>query len=742
MEKALPTKPEEKKRSHSHAPPARAPRAGVEAGGGPSAGMPLFLKGPQAAEPAASTTDGVTTFRPAAQTHPRAPEIEAHEAVHRAQFVGSAPRGSRVELEQDAQRGAQTLLAGGSYAPAYSAPPGQTLNFESVPLMPDIEASGMTNATSLSTLGDESDRRGKVNTSSSNQVGQDNIRTIQYHIDASGSGRRGTVGTATDISVTYDPGDPLGWAATKGKTTPLPGYGELGLGPAVPVLLYPVVIRYNRRLHLSDADGRDVTVMISSNVNFTRESWAEAISGKPLTFDTLMDLRGDKAEVSVLIDGTGPLQPYFATFYFNGVSLNIQSAVAEISLQGGAGIIPFTSSAPASFVRPELTAGAQFDSLEAFLVAADAIELARRAELERQRREEIGLFGRFLEDSGLDAALDWLGDLIGDMWNSLPAPARGVLIAIGKFAVGVAVIVGVAALVVAATAGSVTLGVATLIVGAVALGVAFVASVYSRYKEASAAGLDDPMAVVSAAVLDTVGLGGFIEALTDDSLLTGRPLNRTEEERWEGGTTGFLQMLATAFGIRGALRGGGAGGGKGIDLAPLTDQGQAPPLLLRDPILDPIGPAEPTVPVEPMSPGTTAVPTTGAYGQMAGKLPKGIQANHINQNAAFESVIPKNEGVAVGMRGNAITEPGTPHYEFHRSLERFWDQFRPGGARAGQTPTCGEYGTAANEALQAGGFTPAEAAAIEATARANRQSYGLSDADPVPRVPGRMGQKK
>jgi hypothetical protein len=72
-------------------------------------------------------------------------------------------------------------------------------------------------------------------------------------------------------------------------------------------------------------------------------------------------------------------------------------------------------------------------------------------------------------------------------------------------------------------------------------------------------------------------------------------------------------------------------------------------------------------------------PRTARYKDLTAELKgTGQQANHLNQNAAFCDVIPEGEGLSVGMRGNAFTEVGSPHYEFHRSLEGFWNQFRRG----------------------------------------------------------------
>ena len=47
------------------------------------------------------------------------------------------------------------------------------------------------------------------------------------------------------------------------------------------------------------------------------------------------------------------------------------------------------------------------------------------------------------------------------------------------------------------------------------------------------------------------------------------------------------------------------------------------------------------------------------------------QAHHLSQNAAFKDVIPQNEGLAVELKGNAITDVGSPHYKAHKSLEGF-----------------------------------------------------------------------
>jgi YD repeat-containing protein len=130
----------------------------------------------------------------------------------------------------------------------------------------------------------------------------------------------------------------------------------------------------------------------------------------------------------------------------------------------------------------------------------------------------------------------------------------------------------------------------------------------------------------------------------------------------------------------------------------------------------------------------------GAYKDLVGKLDGGFQAHHLNQNAAFSSVIPKGEGFSIGIRGNAFTDVGTPHYDFHRSLEGFWDQYRVGGSSFGEVPTNAQYGDAVTQALQDAGLSPSEAQRLSDLAAQNRAAYNLSPNDPVPNIPRKIYQ--
>jgi hypothetical protein len=133
---------------------------------------------------------------------------------------------------------------------------------------------------------------------------------------------------------------------------------------------------------------------------------------------------------------------------------------------------------------------------------------------------------------------------------------------------------------------------------------------------------------------------------------------------------------------------------------------------------------------------------TGPYGKLRGTLLPGFQANHLNQNAVYEGIIPENEGLSLAMRGNIITEPGTPHHNYHRSLEQFWDQYRSGGSLEREMPTNADYGEAVRRALIAAGSSPAQASDFAGQAAAQRAAYKLSESAAVPRVPAAIWRRR
>jgi hypothetical protein len=121
----------------------------------------------------------------------------------------------------------------------------------------------------------------------------------------------------------------------------------------------------------------------------------------------------------------------------------------------------------------------------------------------------------------------------------------------------------------------------------------------------------------------------------------------------------------------------------------------------------------------------------------------GQQAHHLNQVAAYGAYIPRDEGVAVGLHGNAFSSVGTPHYDFHASLEDFWQQYRPGGAMSAAPPTNADYDVALRAALQNAGLSQRQASQLAARAAAERAQFPeLAPDQEVPRIPRRTGQSR
>jgi hypothetical protein len=92
--------------------------------------------------------------------------------------------------------------------------------------------------------------------------------------------------------------------------------------------------------------------------------------------------------------------------------------------------------------------------------------------------------------------------------------------------------------------------------------------------------------------------------------------------------------------------------------------------------------------------------------------------------------------------GNAFSDRGTSHFSIHELLEQeFWNRYRQGGSLFGSMPTNGEYGQFGRLSLIAGGFPSPQASDLALQAAAQRAAKGLSETDPVPRIPGPLNQK-
>ena len=127
----------------------------------------------------------------------------------------------------------------------------------------------------------------------------------------------------------------------------------------------------------------------------------------------------------------------------------------------------------------------------------------------------------------------------------------------------------------------------------------------------------------------------------------------------------------------------------------------------------------------------------------------GLQAHHMNQNGAYRRfedtgavAMARDEGISVVFGGNAFVDRGTPHFIAHTQMEAFWNQYRPDGRFENRPPRNEEYGVALRESLIAAGVSAEEATNLAEVAKRHRVAKGLAEAANVPRLPGRLFQKR
>ncbi|WP_283122259.1 RHS repeat-associated core domain-containing protein, partial [Neisseria sp. HMSC066B07] len=133
------------------------------------------------------------------------------------------------------------------------------------------------------------------------------------------------------------------------------------------------------------------------------------------------------------------------------------------------------------------------------------------------------------------------------------------------------------------------------------------------------------------------------------------------------------------------------------------------------------------------------------------KIRDGKQSHHLNQDNAFDSIIPRGDAAAIKLLGNALRDIGSDHYQIHYVMERFWDQFRKTGVKrksgkkylAGITrPTVGQYNKMLKNALAATSLSPKEQCKALSSAKRSQAKHGIKEDDLVPNIPRTLGQKK
>jgi RHS repeat-associated protein len=136
------------------------------------------------------------------------------------------------------------------------------------------------------------------------------------------------------------------------------------------------------------------------------------------------------------------------------------------------------------------------------------------------------------------------------------------------------------------------------------------------------------------------------------------------------------------------------------------------------------------------------------YGNMAGQLPEGVQANHLFQQAVAKKMkIDPDKLLAVALEGSTNLKYGE-HWRFHISMERFWDRYRTLGAfglpgqLSWRRPTLREYAAAVEDSLNNATGNVFSSMLLTEAMLDNLRALkpGLKDTDRIP-VPGRTTPK-
>jgi hypothetical protein len=545
-------------------------------------------RGPADRPLAVTTAAGTYVCRDGVPAGLRA-EVGVHEQIHREQFALGRRRtgtpAAPAALEREATDGARARLRGADFHPVLAASAGQALGYGVQDWLPDPVASASTEAAGLTRAG--LDDPGQLVAVSVTQAQDGSTDSVVYESTVTGgSTGSGSVTSRTMVALTRNPD---AWVTVAGPVVTVLD-PELGLGPAYDEPAYPYVLSYSRVIDYRDRDGRQVTVEIDGRVWFSEATMAAQATSGPPSFEALLALHGDAGDFVARLTGGGPLGPYRIHDANQGLSLSAQSGFAAGQFFAMAGP-DFADTGPATFLDPRTGAGDQFTAIHGALAAADNRALARigpSAESGGLLQSVVDTIAGWLDTladllpgppqwlvdaaamvagalssmaeglSALAQDLSALADELAAWWAQLPGWIRGIGKAVAYFVGGLLVVAAFAGLVVLAFKAFgvvVAFGAVMLVLGAIMLVYAYVSSLAHRVSEALAA--DDLwalLAVPNIALLDVVGVSGLIESFTDRSLLTGEILDQNEEQRWERGTSGLLQLVSTVLMVRGMGR--------------------------------------------------------------------------------------------------------------------------------------------------------------------------------------------
>jgi Domain of unknown function (DUF4157) len=391
--------------------------------------------------------------------------------------------------------------------------------------------------------------------------GKDLKNHVSFLIATEGKGVPGQIKTDTELSAEYD--------FTNYKWVPVAAEGGKKLDSPLEYgqVKYPVSIKFARTIKYSDDKNRQVIINIYGVVDFTPEQWEQALGFRASKMNPLelLHLGGNWGSYYWRMTGTGSMQKYaFENVTGGDNAPNLLGLPKDQQTQ----MLRNKAMPSPTFMRPEILPDEQFNGIKNYLDAADKIEMDYQEWLKALPKFDPSAksgdtdtnMGMLASGSTKDKPdlLDKFDSILSAIWDSFPIWFRATLKAASKFIVLTAIVLLLAeATVLGAALLQISLVFSSVVyaIGGILMAATFFYSIWNRSIESFSMSSGNPLTIFLSALGDTFGISQIIEATTNKSILSGTSLNLDEEDRWEMGVGGAIQLLGLLMGFRSRVKG-------------------------------------------------------------------------------------------------------------------------------------------------------------------------------------------
>jgi hypothetical protein len=351
---------------------------------------------------------------------------------------------------------------------------------------------------------------------------------------------------------------------------------------------YEYVLKHERHVEIETHSGDKAILIIKAETYLPFDT----LKANPnISLQKAISLPGDFCKLRWSLDGKYGTERFKEALYrkygISGIKETVQGKIVELFLalnfyqedivrpnnpSDPCSLKEITDKKGPAFLRFNLTNQQQYQHVVDYLDGLLADRLKSEVEL-RKKIEQAKKQQRTEEGKAPAKAVG--GEVEKEF--VLPGWLKGILVGLGILALAISIVAGIAAIIglgASIFAGAVFVEVfvtAFKILTTVGLVISLVRSLINRFGESKLSGVGDFFKKLGVSVLDAFAIGEMIESFTDWSLVTGKPLNLSEEDRWTRRTLGLAAIFSTIFG---GLRWWRARGGRAT--APRAPQTGAP----------------------------------------------------------------------------------------------------------------------------------------------------------------------